>query len=271
MTALTSAQIDLIKKMNVQRIQTDDTEFFTPSESVTLNELITLDLVQKVRGRLGWSAWQVVNFYDLMDSIDTPATFTATCECGELLIDDADECAACADVQAQTVSASDATLSAAQIAFIESLAQADELAVRVWDADFIAGGGVDLAARGLIFDEAIAAFGFHEVHVTCDAIEAATLAQAARALPFDGPIEDTDYPAPVDPRDARIAELEAQVKALQSQIGLLPANVYKAYLDTQDARLSRVPYAMACMGLKDAVRRAIFFCPTGFPIVQEAK
>jgi hypothetical protein len=124
----------------------------------------------------------------------------------------------------------DAALTDAQIAFVESLAQADELTVRVWDADFIAGGGVDLAARGLIFDEAIAAFGFHEVHVTCDAIEAAKLSQAAHALPFDGPIEDTDYPALFDPRDARIAELEAQVKALEIDLAWYEAHEAKAII-----------------------------------------
>lgn len=77
-----------------------------------------------------------------------------------------------------------------------------------------------------------------------------------------------DYLYPrVDPRDARIAELEAQVKALEGQIGLFPVSVYNAYLETQDSRLSQVPYAMACMGLKDAMSRAILNRPTGYPIV----
>lgn len=65
------------------------------------------------------------------------------------------------------------TLTDAQVNFIRTLAAHDDLIVSIQDAEFIAGGGMDLAARGLIFDEAFP--GFREVQVTGDAIELAKL------------------------------------------------------------------------------------------------
>lgn len=69
-TKLSDKQIELIKKMGNERVNSDA---FSSDDAATLGELIALEIVEKVRGQKGWSAWQVVNFYDLMNEIESPA------------------------------------------------------------------------------------------------------------------------------------------------------------------------------------------------------
>lgn len=73
MSNLNEAQINLIRKMGSDRVTATDLSF---SEGETLGGLITLGIVEKVRGKGGWSAWRVVNFYDLMEELDTASTIS---------------------------------------------------------------------------------------------------------------------------------------------------------------------------------------------------
>ena len=68
MSTLNEKQIELIKKMGINRL--DTMEELTADEFVVLGELITLNIVEKTRGHLGWSTWRVANFYDLMDELN---------------------------------------------------------------------------------------------------------------------------------------------------------------------------------------------------------
>lgn len=183
-----AAQIALIRKMNVQRIQTDNTEFFTGAESHVLNGLIALDIVQKVRGTKGWSAWQVVNYYDLLDNgllnvtVIEAAPAPRECGCGQLLNADEVKCAACSHWNALGYKRPDT-----EVVYSER----DGLVIGI----------------------------LHKDPEPLDTPPAETVAQD----------ETTDAAPVIDPRDARIVELEAQVKALQSLNDALEAKIKHVY------------------------------------------
>lgn len=179
-----------------------------------------------------------INYTSMMDEMheaaladntieDTPATFTATCECGQPLTADEGECATCAHFHAQGLQRPETQtvandywpccvecnqrLQTGEVAYCEDcenkLNPANSPEARI--------------ARGaMAYALFTPASSFNRVLSHADILGIDREKFEIEYMQHGGIIyfdESTDAAPLIDPRDARIAELEAQVKAFQAQ------------------------------------------------------